>query len=216
MTTSSSISPERCIDYPDFRNNLCSIAWIIGAIKQCPPLVINPEVTMRQLEQLFINGEFITAQGSEYFDLYSPATAQSSGEHGANQEDADAAIVAAKAAFDAGRKRQSKSAWRLLGRMRNAMRESEAALHEAIVLEYGAPVSRADWMARYPADVIEQVMCDLEAFAFTTTVGQAQVKMTPLGVAGLITPWNSNAGFICGKLATALAAGCTAVIKQAK
>jgi aldehyde dehydrogenase (NAD+) len=71
--------------------------------------------------------------------------------------------------------------------MRNAMRESQAALHEAIVLEYGAPVSRADWMARYPADVIEQVMCDLEAFAFTTTVGQAQVKMTPLGVAGLIT-----------------------------
>lgn len=172
---------------------------------------------MRQLEQLFINGEFITAQGSEYFDLYNPATAQVIGRARlANQEDADAAIVAAKAAFDAWSQTSVKERLEVLGRMRNAMRESEAALHEAIVLEYGAPVSRADWMARYPADVIEQVMCDLEAFAFTTTVGQAQVKMTPLGVAGLITPWNSNAGFICGKLATALAAGCTAVIKPSE
>lgn len=172
---------------------------------------------MRQLEQLFINGEFITAQGSEYFDLYNPATAQVIGRARlANQEDADAAIAAAKAAFDAWSQTSVKERLEVLGRMRNAMRESEAALHEAIVLEYGAPVSRADWMTRYPADVIEQVMRDLEAFAFTTTVGQAQVKMTPLGVAGLITPWNSNAGFICGKLATALAAGCTAVIKPSE
>lgn len=40
--------------------------------------------------------------------------------------------------------------------------------------------------------------------------------MTPVGVAGLITPWNSDAGFICGKLATALSAGCTAVIKPSE
>ena len=40
--------------------------------------------------------------------------------------------------------------------------------------------------------------------------------MTPVGVAALITPWNSDAGFICGKLATALAAGCTAVIKPSE
>jgi aldehyde dehydrogenase (NAD+) len=40
--------------------------------------------------------------------------------------------------------------------------------------------------------------------------------MQPLGVAGLITPWNSDAGFICAKLAAALAAGCTAVVKPSK
>lgn len=40
--------------------------------------------------------------------------------------------------------------------------------------------------------------------------------MQPIGVAALITPWNSNAGFICGKLAAALAAGCTAVIKPSE
>src|SRR5258708_12564151 len=40
--------------------------------------------------------------------------------------------------------------------------------------------------------------------------------MEPLGVAGLITPWNSAAGFICGKLAAAIAAGCTAVVKPSE
>lgn len=169
---------------------------------------------MQQLEQLFINGEFITAQGSEYFDLYNPATAQVIGcVRLANEEDTLAAIAAAKAAFGTWSQTTVEERLAVLGRMRDAMRASEDALREAIVLEYGAPVSRADWMARYPADVIEQVMHDLAAFSFSSTVGQAQVKMTPLGVVGLITPWNSNAGFICGKLATALAAGCTAVIK---
>jgi aldehyde dehydrogenase (NAD+) len=47
-------------------------------------------------------------------------------------------------------------------------------------------------------------------------VGIADVVMQPLGVAGLITPWNSDAGFICGKLAAALAAGCTAVVKPSE
>jgi aldehyde dehydrogenase (NAD+) len=56
----------------------------------------------------------------------------------------------------------------------------------------------------------------LEDYAFTRRAGSAEVVMRPLGVAGLITPWNSDAGFICGKLAAALAAGCTAVIKPSE
>lgn len=172
---------------------------------------------MQQLEQLFINGEFITAQGVEYFALYNPATAGVIGRvRLANEQDTHAAIAAAKAAFADWSQTSVDERLTVLGRMRDAMRERESALREAIVLEYGAPVSRADWMARYPVDVIEQVMRDLQQFAFTESVGQADVKMTPLGVAGLITPWNSNAGFICGKLATALAAGCTAVIKPSE
>ncbi len=172
---------------------------------------------MQQLEHVFINGEFVTAQGEEYFALYNPATAGIIGHvRLANEEDARRAIAAAKAAFVAWSQTTVEQRLAVLGRMRDAMRESEHVLRKAIVLEYGAPVSRADWMARYPADVIEQVMRDLQAFSFTSTVGLAQVKMTPLGVAGLITPWNSNAGFICGKLATALAAGCTAVIKPSE
>jgi aldehyde dehydrogenase (NAD+) len=56
----------------------------------------------------------------------------------------------------------------------------------------------------------------LEDYAFVREAGTARVVMQPLGVAGLITPWNSDAGFICGKLAAALAAGCTAVVKPSE
>jgi aldehyde dehydrogenase (NAD+) len=56
----------------------------------------------------------------------------------------------------------------------------------------------------------------LEDYQFTRRAGTADVVMEPLGVAGLITPWNSDAGFICGKLAAAIAAGCTAVVKPSE
>lgn len=83
-------------------------------------------------------------------------------------------------------------------------------------MEYGAPKIRGRWMASYPADAIAQAIDALENFEFTEQAGKAQVIMTPVGVAGLITPWNSDAGFICNKLATAMAAGCTAVIKPSE
>ncbi len=59
-------------------------------------------------------------------------------------------------------------------------------------------------MSRYPADVILQVIEELKRYPFVQQAGRAQVQMLPLGVAGLITPWNSNAGFICHKLAPRL------------
>jgi aldehyde dehydrogenase (NAD+) len=71
-------------------------------------------------------------------------------------------------------------------------------------------------MAKYPADVLAEVVKVLQTYDFTRRAGTADVVMQPLGVAGLITPWNSNGGFICGKLGAAIAAGCTAVIKPSE
>uniref|UniRef100_UPI0003805216 aldehyde dehydrogenase family protein n=1 Tax=Pseudomonas tolaasii TaxID=29442 RepID=UPI0003805216 len=64
--------------------------------------------------------------------------------------------------------------------------------------------------------VLSETAAVLEDYDFTRKIGIAEITMQALGVAGLITPWNSNAGFICGKLAAALAAGCTAVIKPSE
>jgi aldehyde dehydrogenase (NAD+) len=82
-------------------------------------------------------------------------------------------------------------------------------LLEAIVEEYGAPTARVGFMADHPARVLLNMAQVLEAYDFTRRVGIAEVVMEPLGVAGLITPWNSDAGFICGKLVAAIAVGCT-------
>lgn len=172
---------------------------------------------MRNIDQIFINGEFVTPHGTDRFDLYNPATAQITGQvRLADQQDAERAIAAAKAAFPAWSQTSKQERIAALKRMHAAVAARHDELLEAVIEEYGAPASRSAWMARYPADVIAQVIEALEAFPFTTQVGAAVVDMIPLGVAGLITPWNSDAGFICGKLAAALAAGCTAVIKPSE
>ncbi len=172
---------------------------------------------MRHIEQIFINGEFVTPHGTERFDLYNPATAQVIGQvRLADEVDAERAIAAARAAFPAWAKTTREGRIAALKRMHVAVVARHDALLEAIIEEYGAPSSRSAWMASYPAEVIAQAIDALESFAFMTTAGAATVQMTPLGVAGLITPWNSDAGFICGKLAAALAAGCTAVIKPSE
>ncbi|HDR2863792.1 TPA: aldehyde dehydrogenase family protein [Enterobacter asburiae] len=172
---------------------------------------------MRHIEQIFINGEFVTPHGTERFDLYNPATAQVIGQARlADEVDAERAIAAAKAAFPAWANTTRQERIAALKRMHAAVVARHDALLEAIIEEYGAPSSRSAWMASYPAEVIAQAIDALDSFAFTLTAGAARVQMTPLGVAGLITPWNSDAGFICGKLAAALAAGCTAVIKPSE
>lgn len=172
---------------------------------------------MHTIEQIFINGEFVTPHGTEWFDLYNPATAQVMGQvRLADEVDAERAIAAAKAAFPAWSRTTKQERIAALKRMHAAVAARHDDLLEAVIEEYGAPASRSAWMASYPAEVIAQAIEALEVFEFVTPAGAATVQMTPLGVAGLITPWNSDAGFICGKLAAALAAGCTAVIKPSE
>ncbi len=172
---------------------------------------------MHHIEQIYINGEFVTPHGTERFDLFNPATARVMGQvRLADTVDAERAIAAAKAAFPAWSQTRKQERIAALQRMQAAVAARHDDLLEAVIEEYGAPASRSAWMASYPAEAIGQAIAALEAFEFVMTAGAARVEMTPLGVAGLITPWNSDAGFICGKLAAALAAGCTAVIKPSE
>ncbi|MCJ0765548.1 aldehyde dehydrogenase family protein [Variovorax terrae] len=172
---------------------------------------------MQRIEQLYINGEFVTPHGQEWFDLHNPSTEQVIGQvRLGDEQDARRAIAAAKAAFPAWSRTTREERIAALQRMQQAIAAREDDLLEAIVAEYGAPSVRGRWMATYPADVIAQAIEALQSFAFEEQAGSARVMLTPIGVAGLITPWNSNAGFICNKLATALAAGCTAVIKPSE
>ncbi|WP_438298760.1 aldehyde dehydrogenase family protein [Pseudomonas sp. NMS19W] len=172
---------------------------------------------MQRIEHIYINGEFVIPQGREWFDLHNPSNEEVIGQvRLGDASDAQRAIAAAKAAFPAWSRSRREDRIAALQRMHRAVAAREDELLEAIVLEYGAPVVRGRWMATYPADVIAQAIEALQAFEFEEHAGMAKVILTPVGVTGLITPWNSNAGFICNKLATALAAGCTAVIKPSE
>ncbi|MGF6571304.1 aldehyde dehydrogenase (NAD+) [Paraburkholderia sp. GAS333] len=172
---------------------------------------------MQIIDRIYIDGEFVKPHGDEYFDLFNPATEQVIGRVLlADAQDARDAIAAAKRAFAAFSRTSKSERIDMLKRLHAAAVAREDELYEAITEEYGAPVSRGRWMARHASDVLAGAAKVLEDYPFTRRAGTADVVMQPLGVAGLITPWNSDAGFICGKLAAALAAGCTAVIKPSE
>ncbi|MDR5836448.1 aldehyde dehydrogenase family protein [Caballeronia sp. LZ034LL] len=172
---------------------------------------------MRTIEHIYIDGAFVTPHGDELFELVNPATEQVIGRvRLGDAQDARLAIAAAKRAFPTHSQTSKGERIDMLKRMHEAVSAREDELFEAITEEYGAPISRGRWMARHAAAVLLDAARVLEDYAFERRAGSARVVMQPLGVAGLITPWNSNAGFICGKLAAALAAGCTAVIKPSE
>jgi aldehyde dehydrogenase (NAD+) len=172
---------------------------------------------MQIIDQIYIDGAFVTPHGDEFFELFNPSTERVIGRvRLANVDDASDAIAAAKRVFPTFSRTEKRERVDMLKRMHAAMVAKEDELFEAIVEEYGAPVSRGRWMAQHASNVLLDAAKVLEEYAFVRRAGTADVVMQPLGVAGLITPWNSDAGFICGKLAAALAAGCTAVVKPSE
>ncbi|KJV27770.1 aldehyde dehydrogenase family protein [Luteibacter yeojuensis] len=172
---------------------------------------------MHDLTQIYIDGAFATPHGEERFELFNPATELVIGTvRLADADDARRAIAAAKRALPAWSRTTLAERAALLRRMHDAVAAREDELFAAVTEEYGAPVSRARWMVRYAAQVFLDAIHAMEHYAFERQLGIAKVVMQPVGVVGLITPWNSNASFITGKLAAALAAGCTAVIKPSE
>jgi aldehyde dehydrogenase (NAD+) len=172
---------------------------------------------MHTIDQIYIDGAFVTPHGDERFDLFNPATEEVIGTvRLADEEDTRRAIAAAKRAFPAFSRTTVPERIALLRRMHAAIEARADDLFAAVLEEYGAPVKRGRWMVGHASSVFLDAIETLEHFEFERCMGTATVVMQAVGVVGLITPWNSNAGFICGKLATAIAAGCTAVIKPSE
>ena len=167
---------------------------------------------MRTIDRIYIDGQFMTAHGQELFDLYNPATEERIGQVRLGDElDARAAVAAAKRAFPAFSRTDKAERVAMLRRLHDAVAARAEALAAAMTQEYGAPQYFVEFAARRAGSVFLDMAQTLEAFDFTQTIGRAEVTLQPLGVVAAITPWNSNFGFICGKLATAIAAGCTIV-----
>lgn len=172
---------------------------------------------MLDIDTVYIDGAFVTPHGEERFELVDPATTASFGSvRLADAVDAERAVAAAKRAFPAQARTDKAERAAVLDRLAEAMAARREALIDAIVEEFGAPVTLAGWMADHAASVFHDAKRVLADYAFERRAGTADVVMTPLGVAALITPWNGNAGSICGKVAAAIAAGCTAVVKPSE
>lgn len=172
---------------------------------------------MRDIDTIYIDGQFVTPKGTGTADLYNPSTEERIGTvRLGGVEDARDAVAAAKRAFPAFSRTTKGERIDMLKRLNAAVAARVSDLTEAMSLEYGAPQTFTRFAISHAASSFLTMASVLEEYEFERRMGRARVVMQPIGVAAAITPWNSNIGFITSKLTTAIAAGSTIVIKPSE
>lgn len=172
---------------------------------------------MKTINHIYINGQFVTPLGEELFALTNPVTEEQVTQvRLADVEDTRRAIAAAKAAFPAMRRSSREQRMQWLQQLHDAVKARENELIETMSEEYGCSVAFAESTVKRAYTSFLQMREILADYPFESRVGNARVIMEPLGVVGLITPWNANYGFIATKFSTVIASGSTAVIKPSE
>ncbi|NOW45094.1 aldehyde dehydrogenase (NAD+) [Novosphingobium sp. SG751A] len=168
---------------------------------------------------IYINGEWRhPARSASAIPVISPATEQVIGSVAQSSAlDVDQAVAAARAAFPAFSATTPAQRIALLGRILVLMEERAEPLAQAICQEMGAAIGFAR-TAHVPFGLahIRAAIEVLERFPFLTPQGSTAIAREAIGVCGLITPWNWPLYQITAKLAPALAAGCTIVLKPSE
>ncbi len=172
---------------------------------------------MHMIDKIYIDGGFVTPQGEDVAPLFNPATeAQIGAVRLGDARDVEAAVAAAKRAFAAMSHSSTADRIAMLKQLSASVSARADELVATMIEEYGAPAAFTGFAVPHAASVFLDMAHVLENYAFRRTIGHAEVEMRPSGVATAITPWNSNYGFICSKLATAIAAGTSIVIKPSE
>lgn len=172
---------------------------------------------MKLINEIYINGEFVKPNGTETFDLINPSNQELLGKVTlGDATDTQRAIAAAKEAFKTFSKTSREDRIAYLEKMYVAVLKRKQELIDIMVLEYGGALQFSTLAFEFAISSITSNIEILKSFEFNKKAGSATVMLNPVGVVGIITPWNSNNGFICTKLSTAIAAGCTAVIKPSE
>jgi aldehyde dehydrogenase (NAD+) len=172
---------------------------------------------MKTISKHYIDGAWIESHGHDHLDLINPTTGKAIGcVTLGDEEDTRRAIAAAKRAFTTfGRSSKDERA-KLLRRMHEAVTARKDDLVAMMVEEYGGVVQFAGPIVQSGIDAFLASEKALQEMPLTRSWGKTTVTYEPVGVAGLITAWNANALFICLKLASAIAAGCTVVLKPSE
>jgi aldehyde dehydrogenase (NAD+) len=165
----------------------------------------------------YIDGAFVESHGQEVMDIIRPTDGQVIGRVKlGDEEDTRRAIGAAKRAFATFGRTTKEERLKILRKLHQAVSARIDDLTTVMVEEYGGVVQFARLIVESGATAFLAAEKALEELPMTQRWGKTTVTLEPVGVAGLITAWNANALFICLKLASAVAAGCTVVIKPSE
>ena len=170
---------------------------------------------MDNAKKFYINGEWVDPIGTETMDVINPATEEPICAIAlGNRADVDRAVAAAKAAFETYSQTTREERIALLEKIIACYKARMGDIAAAVSQEMGAPVGLAN-AAQAPAGLghLMYTLNALKEFSFEQMVAGNKIVREPIGVCGLITPWNWPLNQIAAKVGPAIAAGCTMVLK---
>ncbi len=174
--------------------------------------------SVRTYGNLYLNGQWTEPTGTETIEVINATTEAVMGRIPAGTaEDANRAVAAAKAAFPSWSATTVETRAAYLEQIAAQLTERKAEIAEIIAQELGMPLPMAN--AVQAGMAIGDVSLNakvLREFQFEEQIGNAHIVKEPVGVVGCITPWNFPLHQITAKVAPALAAGCTVVLKPSE
>jgi aldehyde dehydrogenase (NAD+) len=170
---------------------------------------------MRNYTQFYIDGAFVDPITPKTAEVINPATEAVSGTISLGSEaDVDKAVAAARRAFASWSVSSVAERIDLLGAILAEYERRERELGEAVTEEMGAPLSLGcGFHTLLGKGHIGTALEVLKTFKFEEERGVTMIRKEPIGVCGLITPWNWPMNQTCVKIAPALATGCTMILK---
>ena len=168
--------------------------------------------------QIYINGEWVAPSSNETIDVFHSTTEEVLGSTpSATADDAVKACAAARAAFDDWAATSKEDRIALLDKVHEGLVARADDIATAITAEVGMPLKLSKIIqAGNPALHFKQAAGILGEFDFDEEINNSQVVKEPIGVVACITPWNYPLNQITAKVAPALAAGCTVVLKPSE
>ena len=173
---------------------------------------------MENRTRFYIHGKWVTPSTGKTSNVINPATEEVIGRVAmGGQDDVDAAVAAARSAFASYSQTTQKERVELLEGIVHHYRSRMDEVAQVISEEMGAPMKLANSeQAPMGLDHLVTTLEVLRAFRFEEDIGSSRVLREPMGVCGLITPWNWPINQITCKVAPALAAGCTMILKPSE
>ncbi|MBQ0832487.1 NAD-dependent succinate-semialdehyde dehydrogenase [Marinobacter sp.] len=169
----------------------------------------------------YIGGRWTENEQGNTFDVYNPATGEVIAKVASMPEsEVKAAVNAGKSALRLTNPYSIETRRKWLEDIRDALRANKEEVGRILCLEHGKPLNEAQGEVDYAAGFFDYCSKHIQALDAHTLPEKPKdctwtVHYRPIGVAGLITPWNFPIGMIAKKLSAALAAGCPSVIKPA-
>jgi aldehyde dehydrogenase (NAD+) len=169
-------------------------------------------------EKIFIGGEWVESTGPEAIEVINPTSEEVMGRIPAGTAaDVERAVGAARAAFEPWSQTSREERSGYLAAIAAGLGERSAEIAATITQELGMPLKLSQLIqAGLPIGQFAAMPGLIEEVAWEEEIGNSRVLREPVGVLGAITPWNYPLNQIAAKVAPALAAGCTVVLKPSE